>query len=169
MQPLLCVTVTARTMGELRQRRDAADGADLVELRLDGVERPDPAAAIDGRRKPVVVTCRARWEGGHFDGSEDERRRILMAALDAGAEFVDVEAAAEFTPDLIAARGGRGIVASIHDFDGTPPDLRDRYRRLRALGAEVAKLAVTAASLTDSLALFELSTRGRRSLAAAMC
>jgi hypothetical protein len=71
-------------MEELRRARDAAEGADLVEVRLDGVDRPDAAAALDGRLRPTIVTCRPRWEGGQFDGSEEERRQILDAASAAG-------------------------------------------------------------------------------------
>ncbi len=76
-EPQLCVTVTGPTMDDLRRGRDAASDADLVELRLDLVDRPDVAGALAGRRTPVVVTCRAKWEGGGFEGSEEERRRIL--------------------------------------------------------------------------------------------
>jgi len=113
-KPQLCVTVTGPTRDDLRRSRDAAIDADLVELRLDLVERPDVAGALHGRRTPVVVTCRASWEGGAFAGSEDERRRILESAIALGAEYVDVEAAAQFAPQLIASRSGRGIVASSH-------------------------------------------------------
>ena len=41
---LLCATVTATTMAELRRRRDQVAGADLVELRLDGIVDLDVAA-----------------------------------------------------------------------------------------------------------------------------
>ena len=51
----LCVTVTGRTMAELRRARDsAAQLADLVEVRLDSVERPDAVGALDGRLRPVI-------------------------------------------------------------------------------------------------------------------
>src|SRR5919106_1269217 len=105
-EPLVCVTVTGRTMEELRRARDAAEGADMVEVRLDTVDRPDPVGAIEGRLRPVIVTCRAAWEGGFFSGSEEERRRILEHASAAGAEFVDVEARAGFAPGIIRARRG---------------------------------------------------------------
>ena len=58
-------------MEELRRARDAATFADMVEVRLDTVERPDAIAAIEGRRRPILVTCRPSWEGGHFQGSEE--------------------------------------------------------------------------------------------------
>ena len=66
MPQRLCVTVTGSDMADLRRRRDAVTGADLVELRLDTVSDPDAAGALAGRRLPVIVTCRPTWEGGAF-------------------------------------------------------------------------------------------------------
>ena len=157
-QPRICVTVTGGTMDEIRRARDGAEHADMLELRLDTVDRPDVAAALAGRRLPVVVTCRPEWEGGRFRGSEDERRGILQSAVDLGAEFVDVEAAAAFAPEMIAVRGGRGIVLSSHTYGPIPGDLPERYRSMRASGAEIVKVAVEAHTLADTLALFGLAS-----------
>ena len=142
-------------MAELRAGRDAADGADLVELRLDGVSDPDVAGALAGRRTPVVVTCRPAWEGGAFRGSEAERRGFLEQALELGADYVDLEWQAGWD-DLIRARRGRNVVLSTHDFERMPGDLADRYRTMRATGAEVVKIAARARSLTETLALREI-------------
>jgi len=148
----LCATVTAGTMAELRTRRDQVGDADFVELRLDSVRDPSAAAALAGRCKPVIITCRPKSEGGMFQGSEDERRRILAEALTLGAEFVDLEWNGSCA-DLIAQTGGRRIVLSHHDFQGTPADLYDKARAMLACGAEVVKLAVTAHRLADCLTL----------------
>ena len=158
-EPLLCVTAAGPTMEDLRRNRDAASSADLVELRLDLVDRPDVAGALEGRRTPVIVTCRAHWEGGHFSGSEEERRRILDSAIAQGAEYVDVEAAAGFAQDVIASRGGRGVIVSSHVFGDPPADLVDRYNALRATGAEVAKLAIQVSTLKETLPLFDLAAK----------
>ncbi|MES1256451.1 MAG: type I 3-dehydroquinate dehydratase, partial [Acidobacteriota bacterium] len=155
-RPLLAVTITAPTMAELRRRRDEASEADLVELRLDTVADPDVAGALAGRQRPVIVTCRPTWEGGAFRGAEEERRRILGDALTLGAEYVDVEARAGFD-DLVTADRGRRIVLSRHDFEGVPADLADLVRAMRATGAEVVKIAVTAHRLSDCLPLLELA------------
>src|SRR6188768_1401601 len=77
----LCVTVTADTMAELRTRRDQVADADMVELRLDLVKDPSAAGALQGRKHPVIITCRPTSQGGHFAGSEEERRAILSEAL----------------------------------------------------------------------------------------
>ncbi|MCA1563613.1 MAG: type I 3-dehydroquinate dehydratase [Acidobacteria bacterium] len=158
--PLICLTVTGRTMDEVRRRRDAAAGADMVEVRLDGVEDPDPAGAVDGRSRPVIVTCRPAWEGGAFDGSEEQRRRLLETAVAAGADFVDVEARAAFASDLIRSRRGRGIVLSFHEFGPVPEDLAQRAAAMRSEGAEVVKVAIYARALSDMLPLFDLAGTG---------
>ena len=166
-KPRLCVTVTASSTAELRRRRDAVRDADLVELRLDGLADPDVAGALEGRRLPAIVTCRPEWEGGRFAGSEDERRRILGEALARGAEFVDIEWRADFD-DLIARTEGRRIVLSSHDFESLPADLSDRARAMRATGAEVIKIAVTARRLTDCITLAELGQEMGRDGAAVL-
>jgi 3-dehydroquinate dehydratase/shikimate dehydrogenase len=158
----LCVTVTGQTMAELRKRRDEVTDADLVELRLDTAADPSAAAALADRRLPVVVTCRPKWEGGHFQGSEDERRRLLLDAQRLGAEYVDVEWKAGFA-DVIQARSGQGVVLSMHDFDGVPIDLADRAAAMRSTGAEVIKLAVMARRLRDNLSLSPIACNASNS------
>src|SRR6185295_12458249 len=95
-KPQLCVTVTAATTAELRRKRDAVADADLVELRLDSVSDPSAAGALEGRRRPVIVTCRPAWEGGSFTGAEEDRKAILADALRLGADYVDIEWRAHF-------------------------------------------------------------------------
>ena len=158
--PLICATVTARTMADLVRARDGVAGADLVELRLDTVPDPDVDAALKGRRLPVVVTCRWTAEGGHFKGTEQERRTLLLRALDAGAEFVDIEWQAGLD-DVIRSRHGRNVVLSHHDFAGIPVDLDSRVDAMLATGADVVKVAVMASRLSDCLPLLELGRRHR--------
>ena len=157
---LLCATVTAASTADLRRQRDAVADADLVELRLDTVRDPDVAGALADRRLPVIVTCRAAFEGGQFTGSEEERRRILADALAAGAEFVDIEWRAGFE-QLVRDRRGRNVVLSMHDFDGMPADLSSCFDTMRATGAEVVKIAVTPKRLSDTVPLLNLATRSR--------
>src|SRR5919201_1035220 len=155
MHPLLCATVTAPTMAELRRRRDAVSGADLVEMRLDSVVDPSVAGALEGRKTPVVVTCRPAWEGGQFRGSEEERLRILKEALDAGAEYVDIEWRARLD-DLVARSRGRRVVLSAHDFDMVPIDLVARLHAMQSTGAAVVKLAARLTRLSDCIPLMNI-------------
>jgi len=157
----LCVTVTGDTTADLRRARDEVADADLVELRLDSVRDPNVPGALAGRRRPVIVTCRPKWEGGAFEGSEDERKAILSEAIDRGAEYVDIEARAGFG-DLIERTGGRRIVLSKHDFDGVPADLPAQIQVMRSTGAEIVKLAVATTRLADCVTLLEVGARAGR-------
>ncbi len=166
--PLLVVTVAAPTMAELCAQRDAVTGADLIELRLDQAVDPNVDAALANRRTPVVVTCRGKFEGGGFQGSEGERFKILQAAVDGKAEYVDVEFRAEFASHLIRSTGGKGIVVSSHDFDGVPEDLDTRVRAMRAMGAEIVKIAVYPHSLSENLRLLRLKDSGSKTIVIGM-
>jgi 3-dehydroquinate dehydratase / shikimate dehydrogenase len=156
---LLCETVTGASMRELLAARDSATVGDMVELRLDGIRDLDVAGALQSRRVPAVVTCRAAWEGGRFDGSEDERRAILRRALELGAEFVDVEWRAGFD-DVIAVDPARAVV-SFHDFTGTPAGLEDRVAAMRRTGAGTVKVAYAARTLCDTLPLRTIGEQGQ--------
>jgi len=151
----ICLTVMADNMAELRKRRDTASDVDLVELRLDSVSDPDVQAALSGRRCPVIVTCRSIRDGGLFRGSEEERRRLLLEAVDSGADYVDMEWNRGFE-SAVKKRSGRNIVLSMHDFKGVPHDLHNQYRTMQAMGAAVVKVAVTATRLCDLLPLLEI-------------
>jgi 3-dehydroquinate dehydratase / shikimate dehydrogenase len=163
-QPLLCDVIAVPTMAELRARRTAVEnagpaggaGADLIELRLDTVDRPDVAAALQSRRRPVLVTCRASWEGGHFKGSEEERQRILRDALDAGAEYVDIEWKAPNVDRWLRPEDKPRVVRSFHDFEGMPADLAGVVRDMRATGSGIVKVAARAKALRDLLPLLEV-------------
>jgi 3-dehydroquinate dehydratase/shikimate dehydrogenase len=161
---LLCETVTADSMADRRAARDAAV-ADRVEVRLDGVADLDVAGALQGRTKPVVVTCRPEWEGGRFTGTEEERHRILAEALALGADYVDVEWVAlhgSHEPrfaDIVSSAPTR-IVVSSHDFAGVPDDVTARARDMRSYGGAVIKVAVMPHALRDTLSLIPIARDG---------
>ncbi len=130
-----------------------------MELRLDTVDRPDVPGALAGRQGPVIVTCRPTWEGGHFQGSEEERLGILEAALDAGAEYVDVEfkaltpafagGAPPEPPARVACTISRACRAT-----WTP-----RVDAMSRTGAGIVKVAVMAHRLADCVPLIGLAAR----------
>jgi len=148
-QPLIVETVTATSMAELRARRDAVVGADLIELRLDGVQDLDAPGAVTGSPLPTIVTCRPVWEGGRWDGDEAGRRRVMAGAVAAGAAYLDIERRAGWVPDL---RGSTTrLIVSDHDFMAVPSDLGARIREMRRVGADVVKGAATASRVWDAL------------------
>ena len=162
MRVQIVEAVAAASPDAMRAQRDASR-ADLVELRLDLMDRPDADAALAGRRRPVIATCRASWEGGKFAGSEAERLAVLTRALELGADYVDLEWKAADAlagwPDDLRSR----VVLSHHDFDTVPADLADRVRDMRRFGTGLVKVAAAASRLRDALPVIAL---GRAAAAA---
>jgi 3-dehydroquinate dehydratase/shikimate dehydrogenase len=114
-------------------------GCTLVEIRADRLRAADVEPLVRRCRVPLVVTVRDRGEGGLFDGSTEERRSILEAALRAGAAFVDVEWTGALR-DLATGDAADRVVLSDH---GLPCDLsvlRARFREME--GTRAARLKI---------------------------
>ena len=132
-----------------------ASKADMIELRLDLIRDPLPAARAirQATGKPIIATNRLRAEGGRFLGSERERMEILAQASEY-ADFIDIELQAEGRGEIIS-RVSRPAILSYHDFQGMPKidEIALLLERMRAAGAAIAKIAVTPGSLKDGLDL----------------
>ena len=136
--------------------------ADIVELRIDGIDRPNLERLRDvGPRlgKPVLLTCRTAREGGAFSGAESDRLAILERAIALGFDYVDVEIDALSSP--IARRGETKLVLSHHDFQSFPPDVEREIERALELGADVVKIAARVSSLEGALRLARAGDRVR--------
>jgi 3-dehydroquinate dehydratase type I len=98
----LVVSIRADTEEEIaRVALDRAARADIVELRIDEIDRPDLERLRDvGRElgKPLLLTCRSPREGGAFPGTEGERLAILERAVALGFDYVDFEIDALSSP-----------------------------------------------------------------------
>ncbi|MFB6122699.1 MAG: type I 3-dehydroquinate dehydratase [Haloferacaceae archaeon] len=161
--------VLAAATADLDEEPAARGDADAVEFRMDLADRPQ--AQLDGYDGdlPLVVTNRAEWEGGEATAAEAARLDALVTAADHEAvEAVDVEleslrtAAGEETAAAVRDRGA-SVVASVHDFEATPP--RDRLTAMLEEAAErgdVGKLAVTASDRDDALALLSATHAATR-------
>src|SRR5438132_10997460 len=92
----LCATIAApdikTLMGEAR--RALAEGADLVELRLDYLQRgseEEIGKEISPISNSCILTVRPRAEGGKFRGGERENLRRLLAVSKAAPHYIDIE------------------------------------------------------------------------------
>jgi 3-dehydroquinate dehydratase/shikimate dehydrogenase len=146
----VCVTLAEETTeGTVARMAELAPVADLFEVRADFLRERDLGRILRARTKPILLTCRPVSEGGRWpDGDPEGRRRILREATALGFDLIDVEARAGFD-DVVASRGGRGLVLSWHDLSGTPADLDGLYGRMAGQRPDVVKIAVTARSVTD--------------------
>lgn len=136
-----------------RIARQLPEGADIVELRLDGLTDPDAADLATLARaltRPAIVTCRAKTEGGSFAGTDSERLSLLERAAAMGFDYVDVELAALERP---FSKGDAKLILSHHDFTGLPRDGARLMDEALALDADVVKLAARVSSLDEAWSL----------------
>jgi adenylyltransferase/sulfurtransferase len=155
------VSIRASSEDELvREALARAVRADVVELRVDGIERPNLERLRDLELgKPLLLTCRTRREGGSFPGTEDERLAILDRAVALGFDYVDVEIDSLTAP--FSRRSGTRLVLSHHDFRSLPADVDSRVARALELGADVVKIAARVSSLQDTLRLARAGVKAK--------
>ena len=151
--PALCVPLTPRTLDEVFSTD--LTGADCVEVRLDYLI--DPRESVHARWDrlpiPVIATCRGKECGGKFEGSIEEEIRILQYAVENGARFVDMDY--RFAKPIPGAE----VIASFHDFEGTPDDPASLMDRVCASPGQIAKLATMVQSWSDNRRLLDLLSR----------
>ncbi len=149
------VAVVAAPDVEATARKAGAQGADLIEVRLDRDPRLDPerahAAVVAAKAAaglPVIATIRLAAELGEWSGSEAARLAIFEAVAH-DADLLDVELAAREIRERVVelcARAGKLSIASCHDLQGTPPAATMTAlaaEAVVALGADVFKICPT--------------------------
>ena len=97
---------------------------------------------------------------GKYEGDEETRLRVLRQAAELGAPYIDVEFAAQaaFHADGEKLPCHTRLIMSHHNFERTlsKSELQGIERDMRAAGADIAKLAMTATNITDAWTMIEL-------------
>ena len=157
---MIGVSLGVRTTDEaLSALADVAAMADIAELRLDFMAEYDLPRLLADRPCPVIVTNRPEREGGRFTGSEADRLRPLQAAIDLGADYIDIEH--DSVSLLPAQRGITQVIVSYHDFSVLSPDLPRITDRIQDQGADVVKVVGMAQTPTDNRYVLETFDEAR--------
>jgi 3-dehydroquinate dehydratase I len=151
---MICVSIAEPTV---ETALEALEGIDFAEIRIDRMsigEEGIMTIFASGHR--LVATCRP----GNVP--EAARKRLLLAAVEAGAAYVDVEIESEegFRAAVVGAAklAGCRVIVSHHDFAKTPSrgELREIVDRCFEAGADVAKIACRVGSDGDNARLLGL-------------
>jgi 3-dehydroquinate dehydratase/shikimate dehydrogenase len=192
MGTLLCVSIMVDSIDEaLRDAEQArALGADLVEWRVDRLFNGVAAIGeverlVEASPLACIVTCRPAFEGGEYDGDDDERVALYehLGTAETPPRYIDCELATYTRSDNIRRKVDLGIdhpgqlrevatslILSVHDFETRPTDLTRRLLAMRAeSSAKVLKIAFRARSLRDNTELLDLlADRDRPTIALGM-
>ncbi len=145
-------------------------GANVLELRLDLLNFSDLEEAKKTIERikantnlPCIATNRLQSDGGKWDGSEDNRIKLLIDILPF-VEAIDIELSTdeEQRNKVIAAAKAAGstVIVSAHDFDGTPSVeiMKKILNSAHEAGGDIAKLAVMAKSKQDVLNVLQVTS-----------
>ena len=151
---MICVSIAEPTLDDCLA---AVKGLDFVEVRVDktGLSLVD-VKQLFGEPVKMIATCRPGTR------TEDERLAILLAAVAAGAAYVDIEVDAPRASReavLAAARGkGCRVIVSYHNFTETPlkHHLLQVIEECFDLGADIAKIICRVQNSQDCVRMLSL-------------
>lgn len=163
--PLIVVPVTDRVLSSDATPTDA----DIIEVRVDmfsdvttdGVVRA-VVAIRDKFGKPAIVTVRRSEEGGALLLSDDERLAIFQSLVD-HCDAIDIEINSAIFGSVVALaqRHRKAVLASFHDFSGTPQmtELIGIVEKGRSFLADIVKIAVMPKNRHDLQTLTSLTLK----------
>ena len=169
----ICVPVKEQTVTALiAAAKKATSCADIIELRLDALERGEIqkgatqlGAIIQSFERPLILTYRPAEQGGYSNLSKNDRLTFWKNYFPSQAAFFDVEA--DLIGELVnldadAQPDWSRVICSLHDFQGLPENLDEKYEQMAFTPARILKLAVKANDITDCIPVFHLIERARR-------
>ncbi len=179
-KPLICVSVTGKTLREIKKQAKVIKelNPDIVEWRADCLkienEEKDTfeiAYALKCVHKalrsyPLIFTFRSKEEGGerhvNFEKYKEYYHYIALEAKECDVEMVDIEMyGKKGVPDLGALINemhymGLKIIGSYHSFNKTPKrnEIVEIYKTMEDMGADVLKVACMPKHKGDVFAIY---------------
>ena len=161
--PAVCGAVIGQDIETMRASVAGAidQGADLIELRIDGLHDSAGWEKLLPVKVPVILTNRPEREGGGFRGDENKRIEVLLQGIAQGVSCVDIELS---TPEPLrervvsqAKKSGVAVLMTHHDFSLTPSIevMIDIAKRLAGAGCDLAKIVTFAEGTEDVLRMLD--------------
>ena len=179
---MICTSIQNRTLDEIFAILESGE-VEMAEIRLDrcNLAQDEVEELFSSSDVPLIATCRvSEIRASLDDGNTDDRKldsrasqkaeSLLITAIHAGAAYTDLEIEA---PAMMSKRirretreCGTVLIRSYHDFSGTDSleALKALTEKCFALGADIAKIVVTANDDDDTarvLKLYESFDPGR--------
>lgn len=153
---MICVTIAQEDRNLLLadMLNAAAMGADMVEVRLDTLDKaPKFSDMLEAKRLPILFSCRRPQDGGNWQGTEDERLMILRQAIMSKADYVEMEY--DVAEDIRPFPGCKRVV-SYTNKEKMPSAISDIYDDMLNLAPDVIKLTVRARTPEEAWPLVQI-------------
>jgi len=174
----LTIPISAQSPDEaLKQiKKMKTAGAEMLELRVDYIEDLSvdlvqkliaDIKSIKRKQLPIIVTCRDKQQGGAIDYSIRLRIEVLIAALKAGADFIDFEydnfriiEHQEKIRRALSQNSKARLILSAHNFETKFADINKLFRSISTIcPGTIPKLVYTANHINDCFEAFDLLHR----------
>ncbi len=146
---MICISVTpeSRRLAKV-DILNASRHGDLIEVCLDKlIKTPDLGDMLKGFDKPILVSCRRKEDGGHWEGSEEDRLQLLRSAIIAGPAYIELEIdIAEKVPRF----GSVQRVISVNSLDKPLGRIDDFFTRAKHNNADVVKFTWPTETLDEA-------------------
>ena len=165
---MICTTIQNRNLEEIQKLLENPE-IQMAEIRLDRcpLDEEDIDELFSNSDTPLVATCRVAGDGS---GTWSEAQNKLLAAIQAGAAFADLEIEAPTPVGKKIRRAcseyGTVMIRSCHRFDGTPSleELSGMAEKCASFGGEIVKIVALAKSEEEVrriLSLYDTDFKGR--------
>lgn len=160
---MICVSVAEPTTEKCIK---TLEGLEFAEVRLDCLKASvEDMQAIFSRPLRLIATfmpSNLQKKSVQTNIDNETRKRFLIAAIEAGAKYVDIEhnSDSSYREELIEKARSKNcqVIISFHDFSGTPEE--DTLEKIRMdcfkKGADIVKIACKANTQKDNLKLLGL-------------
>ena len=173
--PKVCVPIVEKTREDILSTAKAicSTEADLVEWRADWYEDVSAFSEVIKTANmlrsilgetPLLFTFRSAREGGEKELSLESYATLLESVAKTGfVDLIDVEVFSgdDAVKNIIQTAHAHGVkvIASNHDFEGTPAreELVARLCKMQDLGADILKIAVMPQTRSDVLTLLSVT------------
>ena len=163
MTPRICVSIMGESVKKMEEkaRLALALGADIIEFRLDSLRNLNSDAVkklVSEFSNRCILTLRPRWEGGFYDGDEEERLRIIFEVSEVKPAYIDIELKTKDVKRYVKKlKNFSKLIVSLHDCDGklSESDLRKAALKAMELG-DYAKIITTAGNILDNVKVLSL-------------
>ena len=153
----ICTSIVGGTYQEIKA---IVSRSEMIEFRFDKLPYdPDDLAPLPGYPIPIIATFRKD------DIPDKTRAHILKKAVEAGAEYVDIDInnSREFRHTIMEyiKETGKKTIISYHNFEETPDNetLLKTIDRAVILGADIVKIACMANTEEDNSRLLALYSK----------
>jgi 3-dehydroquinate dehydratase-1 len=166
--PAICASILEKNVSDFLTAAKSVE-VDLIEVRADGLSNCTLGTVhhllLELKKTTsarIILTVRIKDEGGQYEGTETERRRILLDSLHL-VDMVDIELKSSIREEVVSkAKSNKiGVIISYHDFTKTPSSkkIEDIISSEIRAGADLAKVAFKPNSMRDVVELLRVTEK----------